>query len=182
VTGRLNIDLCGAVAPRKGLRGRQTIFSHVKLHQRAGQVVHGPFARRGPLARCYQQGADQDRFHQHDAPLSGREDNLGHRQQVPLQSPKGFFSRASAGVSSLRAKYPPKPEDAQIGKRLGLEKIKTIGDAYMVVAGVPEPRADHVQAATEMALAMQMHVEAISSRHPDLRLRIGIHSGSTRPG
>ena len=67
-------------------------------------------------------------------------------------------------------------------KRLGLEKIKTIGDAYMVVAGVPEPRADHVQAATKMALAMQMHVEAISSRHPDLRLRIGIHTGAVVAG
>jgi class 3 adenylate cyclase len=67
-------------------------------------------------------------------------------------------------------------------KRLGLEKIKTIGDAYMVVAGVPEPRADHLQAATEMALAMQMHVEALSSRHPDLRLRIGIHTGPVVAG
>jgi class 3 adenylate cyclase len=67
-------------------------------------------------------------------------------------------------------------------KRLGLEKIKTIGDAYMVVAGVPEPRADHVQAAGEMALAMQMHLEALSSRNPDLRLRIGIHTGAVIAG
>jgi adenylate cyclase len=67
-------------------------------------------------------------------------------------------------------------------RRLGLEKIKTIGDAYMVVAGVPEPCADHVQAATEMALAMQMHVEVLSSRHPDLRLRIGIHTGPVVAG
>jgi adenylate cyclase len=67
-------------------------------------------------------------------------------------------------------------------KRLGLEKIKTIGDAYMVVAGVPEPRADHLQAATEMALAMQMHVEGLSSRHPDLQLRIGIHTGPVVAG
>jgi class 3 adenylate cyclase len=67
-------------------------------------------------------------------------------------------------------------------RRLGLEKIKTIGDAYMVVAGVPEPRADHVQAATEMALAMQTHVEALSSGHPDLRLRIGIHTGPVVAG
>jgi adenylate cyclase len=67
-------------------------------------------------------------------------------------------------------------------KRLGLEKIKTIGDAYMVVAGVPEPRADHVHAAAEMALAMQMHVEALFSRHPDLRLRIGIHTGTVVAG
>jgi adenylate cyclase len=67
-------------------------------------------------------------------------------------------------------------------RRLGLEKIKTIGDAYMVVAGVPEPRADHLQAATEMALAMQMHVAALSSRHPDLQLRIGIHTGPVVAG
>jgi class 3 adenylate cyclase len=67
-------------------------------------------------------------------------------------------------------------------KRLGLEKIKTIGDAYMVVAGVPEPRADHVQAATEMALAMQRHVEGLSALHPDLRLRIGIHTGPVVAG
>jgi adenylate cyclase len=67
-------------------------------------------------------------------------------------------------------------------KSLGLEKIKTIGDAYMVVAGVPEPRADHLQAAAEMALAMQTHVEALSPRHPDLRLRIGIHTGPVIAG
>jgi len=67
-------------------------------------------------------------------------------------------------------------------KRLGLEKIKTIGDAYMVVAGVPEPHAGHAQAAAEMALAMQMHVEALCSRHPDLRLRIGIHTGAVVAG
>jgi class 3 adenylate cyclase len=69
-------------------------------------------------------------------------------------------------------------------KRLGLEKIKTIGDAYMVVAGVPEPRVDHAQAAAEMALAMQTHVDALSARHPDLRLRlrIGIHTGAVVAG
>jgi hypothetical protein len=55
--------------------------------------------------------------------------------------------------------------DSGIGKRLGLEKIKTIGDAYMVVAGVPEPRADHVQAATEMALAMHTEVSFAPSCH-----------------
>jgi class 3 adenylate cyclase len=67
-------------------------------------------------------------------------------------------------------------------KRLGLEKIKTIGDAYMVVAGVPEPRVDHVQAAGEMALAMQTHVGTLSSRYADLRLRIGIHTGPVVAG
>jgi adenylate cyclase len=67
-------------------------------------------------------------------------------------------------------------------KRLGLEKIKTIGDAYMVVAGVPDPHPDHIAAAAEMAFAMQEHVRELCSRHPDLRLRIGIHTGSVVAG
>jgi class 3 adenylate cyclase len=67
-------------------------------------------------------------------------------------------------------------------KRLGLEKIKTIGDAYMVASGLPEPRADHAQAAIEMALAMQSHMETLRAAHPDLRLRIGIHSGPVVAG
>jgi class 3 adenylate cyclase len=40
-----------------------------------------------------------------------------------------------------------------------LEKIKTIGDAYMVAAGLPEPRPNHAQAAIEMAMAMQRDVD-----------------------
>jgi len=67
-------------------------------------------------------------------------------------------------------------------RRLGLEKIKTIGDAYMVAAGLPEPHPDHANAAVEMALAMQSHMEEVRSRHPDLRLRIGIHAGSVVAG
>jgi adenylate cyclase len=67
-------------------------------------------------------------------------------------------------------------------RRLGLEKIKTMGDAYMVVAGVPEPRADHAEAAVAMALAMQAHVETLSARRPELRLRIGIHTGPVVAG
>jgi adenylate cyclase len=67
-------------------------------------------------------------------------------------------------------------------KRLGLEKIKTIGDAYMVVAGIPDPRMDHVQAAAEMGLAMLTHIETLSPRYPDIRLRIGIHTGPVVAG
>lgn len=65
----------------------------------------------------------------------------------------------------------------------GLEKIKTIGDAYMVAAGIPEPKADHATAIARMALGMQ---EAISNhQRPDGRpfqLRIGINSGSVIAG
>ena len=65
----------------------------------------------------------------------------------------------------------------------GLEKIKTIGDAYMVVGGLPTPRADHVAAVIEFAIAMS---EAISPvRTPSgaqLRLRIGIETGPVVAG
>jgi adenylate cyclase len=63
-----------------------------------------------------------------------------------------------------------------------LEKIKTIGDAYMVAAGLPEPRSDHAQAAIEMAMAMQRHLETMRAEHPELRLRIGIHTGPVVAG
>ncbi|MBK7827398.1 adenylate/guanylate cyclase domain-containing protein [Nannocystis sp.] len=59
----------------------------------------------------------------------------------------------------------------------GLEKIKTIGDAYMAAAGVPEARPDHALAAARMALAMQDVIAGLADRHPGLRIRIGLHSG-----
>jgi class 3 adenylate cyclase len=65
-----------------------------------------------------------------------------------------------------------------IAARHGLEKIKTIGDAYMVVGGVPTRRADHAEAVAEMALEMRDVIA--SGRFGDghqLALRIGLHSG-----
>ena len=64
-----------------------------------------------------------------------------------------------------------------------LEKIKTIGDAYMVVAGVPDERPDHVEAMLEMALAMHREVDA----HPPvdgrrLQIRTGIATGPVVAG
>lgn len=65
----------------------------------------------------------------------------------------------------------------------GLEKIKTIGDAYMVVGGIPQPRADHAAAITRMGLDMQDAIAAYATRTgSDLTIRIGIHSGSVVAG
>jgi guanylate cyclase len=70
-----------------------------------------------------------------------------------------------------------------LAERYGLEKIKTIGDCYMVAAGVPTPRPDHARALTLMALDM---VEAMRSSddvgHLGLELRVGISSGPVVAG
>jgi adenylate cyclase len=66
---------------------------------------------------------------------------------------------------------------------LGVEKIKTIGDAYMLVGGLPEPRADHAHAVADMALAMIEAVERINCDLPiPVQMRIGIHSGDVVAG
>ncbi len=65
----------------------------------------------------------------------------------------------------------------------GLEKIKTIGDAYMVVGGLPEPRRDHVEAVMAMALEMQRVVSQFRRETGEpLALRIGIHTGPVVAG
>ena len=65
----------------------------------------------------------------------------------------------------------------------GIEKIKTIGDAYMAVAGLPEPRPDHAQAIARLALAMRDGIGEIARRHgEELQLRIGIHTGDLVAG
>lgn len=64
-----------------------------------------------------------------------------------------------------------------------VEKIKTIGDAYMAVAGVPVPRADHGRAVAEMALEMMTEMTAFNqARGLNHSLRIGIHSGPVIAG
>ncbi|MEM1350697.1 MAG: adenylate/guanylate cyclase domain-containing protein [Pseudomonadota bacterium] len=65
----------------------------------------------------------------------------------------------------------------------GLEKIKTIGDAYMVAAGLPSQVKDPVHRAAEMALDMQRIVAEMSPKFADgLQVRIGLHAGPAVAG
>ena len=65
----------------------------------------------------------------------------------------------------------------------GLEKIKTIGDAYMIVGGLPLPREDHAEAIAEMALGMQEEMSRLRSEIGEkLSIRIGINTGSVVAG
>jgi class 3 adenylate cyclase len=83
-------------------------------------------------------------------------------------------------------------------REFGLEKIKTIGDCYMVVAGLPDPRPNHAEVMAEMALKMRDCVRSLSTElvfpseasadepqggHPrELRMRIGLHTGPVVAG
>jgi class 3 adenylate cyclase len=65
----------------------------------------------------------------------------------------------------------------------GVEKIKTIGDAYMAVAGLPVPREDHAAAVANMALGMLEAFRNVMTKHGlSLAVRIGIHSGPVVAG
>jgi adenylate cyclase len=71
----------------------------------------------------------------------------------------------------------------RLAERHRLEKIKTIGDCYMAVSGLPAPRPDHVEAAAEMALDLREELAGRDSpRGEPLLLRIGIHTGPVMAG
>jgi len=65
----------------------------------------------------------------------------------------------------------------------GVEKIKTVGDNYMLAGGLPEPRPDHARAVAEMGLAMLAVIERTNRDLPSpLQMRIGIHTGDVVAG
>ena len=64
---------------------------------------------------------------------------------------------------------------------LGLEKIKTIGDAYMVAGGVPTHREDHAEAVCDMALRMRDCIAKLELEEP-VEVRIGVHTGPVVAG
>lgn len=71
----------------------------------------------------------------------------------------------------------------ELAETYGLEKIKTIGDAYMVVAGLPQHRTDHASAIAQMALAMQQALKDLNAQNGyNLEIRVGIHTGSVVAG
>ena len=71
----------------------------------------------------------------------------------------------------------------RLAEKHGLEKIKTIGDAYMVVAGIPHPIADHATAMALMGLDMLAAIAEFAAKYDrDLTIRVGIHTGSVVAG
>ena len=65
----------------------------------------------------------------------------------------------------------------------GLEKIKTIGDAYMVAGGLPDPCLDHAERVADLALAMLAELEGLrAGPGSEVKVRIGIHTGPVVAG
>lgn len=67
-------------------------------------------------------------------------------------------------------------------QRNGLEKIKTIGDAYMAVCGLPQSNAEHAQKAVKAALEIRDYTAARRSKNAVFEIRIGINSGTVIAG
>ena len=81
-----------------------------------------------------------------------------------------FLNRVFSAFDRLAAKH-------------GLEKIKTLGDAYMVAGGLPERRADHAEAIANMALDMQREILGFRSEAGEgFGMRIGVNSGPVVAG
>lgn len=71
----------------------------------------------------------------------------------------------------------------RIGAEVGTEKIKTIGDSYMAVSGVPDPNDDHAKRIITFAIRLQSAIEKLAEQEQiDLRMRIGIATGPITAG
>jgi PAS domain S-box-containing protein len=89
---------------------------------------------------------------------------------IPPEQAVAFLSRVFTTFDALTARH-------------GLEKIKTIGDAYMVVAGLPTPRPGHSEAMARMALEMLDSVERMKREEGGgLDVRLGMHVGPVVAG
>ena len=95
--------------------------------------------------------------------------------------PQGLVDRLLEAVVGLLDRL--FSEFDALAERYGLEKIKTIGDSYMVAAGVPTARTDHAHALANLALDMVAAVEPNGAVGDlKLQLRIGINSGPVVAG
>jgi adenylate cyclase len=71
----------------------------------------------------------------------------------------------------------------KLSEQHGLEKIKTIGDAYLVAGGIPSPRPDHAAAIADMALDVKTEIARISAANEfEIQFRIGIDTGPVVAG
>lgn len=125
--------------------------------------------------------------------------SIAHRLKQSTGTLAEHFSEASVlfadivGFTELSTRIPPTEMVEllnqifslfdQLAEKHDLEKIKTIGDAYMVVAGLPMPRHDHAIAIADMALDMQQELAKFNTENnQNFQIRIGINNGPVVAG
>lgn len=125
--------------------------------------------------------------------------SIADRLKQTNESPAEYFEDATilfadiVGFTSLSSRMEPMELVTglnqifsafdKLTEKYGLEKIKTIGDAYMVVGGLPIARPDHAQAIADMALDMQAYMQnSHSILSESIELRIGINTGPVIAG
>ena len=86
--------------------------------------------------------------------------------KTPPEKLVNFLNQIFTAFDKLCAKY-------------GVEKIKTIGDAYMAVSGVPNAKKDHAQVIAKLALDM---LKTINNYNIGIKVRIGLHCGEAVAG
>jgi guanylate cyclase len=69
-----------------------------------------------------------------------------------------------------------------LAEKFEVEKIRTIGDGYMVAAGVPKPMTNHAHAIAQMAIEMNAYIKKTYTGEQTIQIRVGINSGSTVAG
>ena len=95
-------------------------------------------------------------------------DFVGFTDMTIAQDPAGLISELNDIFTAFD----------QIAEQFGCERIKTMGDAYMAVSGIPEASPDHAQNIAKLAILIQRYVERRNSVHSQKWLcRIGINSG-----
>jgi class 3 adenylate cyclase len=95
-------------------------------------------------------------------------DFVGFTEMAISQDPSGLIAELNDIFSAFD----------RITELFGCERIKTIGDAYMAVSGLPEATSDHASNVAKVALRMKRYLERRNAAHPEEWLcRIGINSG-----
>ena len=162
----------GASLEKKRLRDReQAAIAELKVEKERSEALLRNILPKSIIARMHRgETPIADRFHDVTILFS---DIVGFTRMSTRRSASDVVALLNAIFSAVD----------HLAIDFGIEKIKTIGDAYMAVAGLPEPRNDHAQAIARLALAMREVVGEVSQRHGEqLKIRIGIHTGNTVAG
>jgi len=121
------------------------------------------------------------RLNQGEAMIADRFEGVG----VLFADLVGFTEHSARVTPAAMVEYLNRlfSEFDALARELGVEKIKTIGDAYMAVAGLPDPHPDPFAAIAKMALGMIDRLERVNGHFGwPLQIRIGIHSGPVVAG